>query len=154
MPIYAVVNKSTGQFDTNCEHCSIRSISGGGIDDTDVQIFEAAAMDDGHAMIEITSMEREELIKIKYMVERNGEVFTTYEQGELEYFERENASRELVSEIDMDKASRKIHGREIIEVPIEAEGIGGKEIIGYDEKPVGIVIERELLEQKGKIGKN
>lgn len=153
MPIYAVVNKATGQFDADCEHCAIRSISGGGIDDRDVRVFESAATDDGHVMIEISSAEREELIKIKYTVERNGEVFTTHEQGELEYFEREKASREPAAVIDMNKASRKIEDREIVDVPIEIDGIGGKEIIGYEEKPIGIVVERELSSEKGKTGK-
>ena len=74
-------------------------------------------------------------------------------KGELEYLERENASRESLALIDMNKASRKIGDREIVDVPIEIDGIGGKEIIGYEEKPVGIVVERELSSEKGKTGK-
>ncbi len=55
--------------------------------------------------------------------------------------------------LDMEKASSMLDQREKVEAPIEIDGIGGKEIIGYEEKPVGIVVERELSPEKWKTGK-
>jgi len=65
----------------------------------------------------------------------------------------ESGHLEYAMKLDMEKASSMLDQREKVEAPIEIDGIGGKEIIGYEEKPVGIVVERELSPEKGKTGK-
>ncbi|MCL4245989.1 MAG: hypothetical protein KJ002_12815 [Candidatus Dadabacteria bacterium] len=37
--------------------------------------------------------------------------------------------------------------------PWRPRGLGDEEIIGYEEKPTGIVVERKLLVDKGETGK-
>ena len=67
--------------------------------------------------------------------------------------ERNGETNEKTYKIDTTLGRKTLSERPNRAMPVETEGIGGKEIIGYETKPVGIVIERELSPEKGKIGK-
>lgn len=148
MPVYAIVNRLMVEFDDNCSFCGIASISGTRVNDSDVEAFEAAELDENHMRVEITNEERMNLVKREYVVEREGKVFKTLDPADLDYFEREAAASVPVFKIDPGRAEGKIEDREKVEVPIEIDGPNGKEIIGYEQKPVSIVIERDKSEKQ------
>lgn len=145
MPKYVIVNSETGLMDDRCPYCAFLSMSGD-FDDDEVGVFENQPVPEGHIMIEVMSAEMDDIRKVKYQVVRNGEIVILDESEVVDNEERLSAPKEPKYMIDIGKATPKLKNRAKVEdqsKPIEAEGIGGKEIIGYDEKPIGIVVERE-----------
>lgn len=115
MGIFVIVNSETGEVESGCPQCGIVDMG----DSSDASIIP---LDQGHTAIEVTMEEKGEFAEAKVLGEG----------GHFEYGMK----------LDMRKAAGKLEEREKVEVPIEAEGIGGKEIIAVEEKPVGIIVER------------
>lgn len=119
MRLFLVVNKETGEMESFCSVCSFN-----GIGDTDNP--DIIQSDENHTIVEITQEEMDAMA---------ASLISNEETREVKYG----------AKLDPKKMKPALSEREKVEVPIEAEGIGGKEIIAYDEKPVGIVVERELV---------
>jgi len=148
---HVIVNKETGEFDDNCSVCSIGLFSA----DADFEIIESLQCDDTHSVFELTeeeyrlmnsSMDMEEVTRTKKVYDPESEQFVEIS------FVRLIPHYSL--KVDISKAQKRIVQRDRVDVPIEVEGIGGKEIIGYETKPVGIVVERELSTKKEEAGRD
>lgn len=111
---HVIVNKITGEIDPDCPICGY-GISG---DYTDFDNF----VDVDHLKIEITNEEHLEFVASVSIDEKRKAAYT--------------------KKIDTKKAAQKLGDRLTIDVPIEIEGPGGKEIIGFEQKPEGIIVER------------
>jgi hypothetical protein len=57
--------------------------------------------------------------------------------------EREPETARRKYKVDLQRVKKFVIDRPKIDVPIEIDGIGGKEIIGYEQKPESIVTERQ-----------
>lgn len=115
MRTYLVVNKETGELESNCGVCGFNGI--GNNDDPDI-----ITIDDNHTVVEVT---QDELDSMAASLVSPDDVHLVYG-----------------AKVNIEKSAKKLEMREKVEVPVEAEGIGGKEIIAVEEKPVGIIIER------------
>ena len=150
-----IVNSETGVMDDGCPYCAFLSMSGD-FNDDEVGVFESQPVPEGHVMIEVMSAEMDDIRKVKYQVVRNGEIVMLDESEVVNNEERLSAPKEPKYKVNIEKAAPKLEDRAKVEdlsKPIEAEGLGGKEIIGYDEKPVWIVVERELSVEKEEAGR-
>ncbi len=117
MRLYLVVNKDTGELESFCEVCGIKGM--GNNDDPAI-----IPVDENHTAIEVT---QEELDAMSASL-REGKEPHIIEYG---------------AKLDPAKMKPTLDERQKIDVPIEAEGVGGKEIIGYDRKPVNLITERK-----------
>lgn len=125
MRLYLVVNKDTGELESFCEVCGIKGM-GNNDDPAIIQV------DENHTAIEVT---QEELDAMSASL-REGEEPHIIEYGvklDPERMKRTLAEREKVKDLSR---------------PIEVDGIGGKEIIGYEDKPENVLVEREKKESK------
>lgn len=147
MPIYAKVDKDTGEFHDNCGACGILSISGLSIDDEETLIFKETNSDEAHVLIEISSPENDLLAQLTIHVERDGKIVEVpSNENILDEVERKSRIVEPKYKLDINKATTDIRDREKeddLSKPIEIEGPGGKEIIGYEQKPEPIVTVRQ-----------
>lgn len=100
-----VLDKTTGQMHADCGICGLR------------QTAEYREFDDGiHVMVEVTDEEQE--------------------QFWLSLHDDENSRTRIGLKLDTAEMPMKLGDRDKVQgKPIEADGIGGKEIIGYDEAP-------------------
>lgn len=129
MRLYLVVNKDTGELESLCEVCGIQGI--GNNDDPAI-----IRVDESHTAIEVT---QEELDAMAASL-REGKEAHIIEYG---------------MKLNPVKMKRTIDERAKVEdlsKPIEVEKPGGKEIIGYEEKPESIIAERkkEVIDIKRK----
>lgn len=111
---HVIVNSITGEIDADCGICGYGVSS----DYSDFENFNAP----DHSIIEINNDEHTAII----------ESLTVDEKGIVT----------LGAKIDIEKARMKLEDRLKVDVPIEIDGMGGKEIIGYELKPEGIVVEK------------
>ena len=114
MPNRVIVNKNTGEIDAECGICGYGVCA----DYDDFDRFN----DPDHVMIEITDAERTAIVT-SVVVDANRKVSTN-------------------AKLDLSKSEQKLKDRVQIDVPIEIDGIGGKEIIGFDKKPESIITEK------------
>lgn len=123
---FMVVNKDTGELESFCEICGIKGIG----DTDDPAIIQT---DDNHTAIEVTQIE----VDAMSASTREGKEPHIIEYG---------------AKLDPEKMKHTIADREKVDVPIEIDGVGGKEIIGIERKPVEIVTERkkEIIDTKRK----
>lgn len=100
-----IVDKTSGQMHVDCPLCGLR------------QTAEYREFDDGiHVMVEVTDEEQE--------------------QFWLSLHDDENSRTRIGLKLDTAEMPTKLEERAKVQgKPIEAEGIGGKEIIGYEEAP-------------------
>lgn len=128
---YMVVNKNTGEMDDNCGRCSIGIVAG-------YKDFEAFNLDDSHMIVEISYDEFEVMnSSVKYKIIEDGKEVV------LDDFPLDILAEPFYSKkLDVTKVKTKLDDRLKIDIPIEIDGIGGKEIIGYERKPESIVTER------------
>jgi len=125
---FAIVKKTTGGIEDG--HLSYVS------QDSDIDLYK---IDDEHALVELTPEEFSELSLVDIATNRDGkETIITAE----ELTPQDNPRAVIKYRIDTDKLIRRIDDRPKIQIPIEIDGIGGKEIIGFHEKPESIIIER------------
>lgn len=117
MRLYLIVNKDTGELESFCEVCGLRGM--GNNDDPAI-----IPIDDNHTVVEVTQEEWDAMSASL----REGEEPHIIEYG---------------AKLDPAKMKPTLDERQKVDVPIEAEGIGGKEIIGYDRKPVNLITERK-----------
>lgn len=123
MPNRVIVNKNTGEIDADCGICGYGVCA----DYDDFDRFN----DPDHIMIEITDTERTAIVT-SVIVDENRKVSTN-------------------AKLDLSKVKQKLKDRVQIDVPIEIDGIGGKEIIGYDQKPETIITEKTKKTKAAKI---
>lgn len=142
MPVFAIVNSQTGEYEYGCPDCYMLSISSGDDKEEIEQFRISQSIPDGHTLIELTSDELIELRKINFIVKRNNEEIVLENIKELTLEEQDTAGRFHPNKLDKSKMTPKLEDRPKIRVPIEADGIGGKEIIGFQEKPESVIIER------------
>ncbi len=145
MPIYAKVDALTGEFhERDCGECGILSISGVfDPSDSELQEFKATNASQDHAMVEISPKERDMFAKIVVTVQRNGkEIEVPYNENIMDEDERKSMRVEKKYKIDIAKMTTDMKDRAKMDVPIEIDVMGGKEIIGYEQKPESVVTER------------
>lgn len=125
---FAIVSEKTGNLeDGHICYCS---------NDSDMDNWK---VESGYKLVELTSEEHFRLGLLDIVAMRDGEqVIVTAEDVKSD----DNAGPVFKHKIDTGKLERNVKDRPKIDVPIEIEGIGGKEIIGYEQIPVTIVIER------------
>ena len=138
---YAIVNKITGELDNNCSVCAI------GVVPND-ELLSVFAIDDNHTILEITDEERAALIAS--VVDTNNpdrtKDFNTKEEILIPNYT-------YASKFNPDKIVQRLDDRVKVDVPIEIEGPGGKEIIGFEQKPESIIIKNntEVLNERTEI---
>jgi hypothetical protein len=144
MPTYVLVD-STGEFhDKDCGVCGFLSISGGS--EEEINIFKEHNTHDGHLLVQVTYEEKDRLVEIKKSVIRGGtRVEVPYDENINDIEEKKTEEITSKYKIDVNKAKTDLKERAKVDdlsKPIEINGIGGKEVIGYKQKPESIVIER------------
>lgn len=145
MPIYVKVDAATGEFhERDCSECGILSISGEyDHSDLELQEFKNANASQGHIIVEISPKERDMFAQVVVTVQRNGkEIEVPYNENIMDEAERKSMSVEKKYKIDLAKMTTDMKDRAKLDVPIEIDVIGGKEIIGYELKPENIVTEK------------
>ncbi len=145
MPIYVKVDAVTGEFhERDCSECGILSISGDyDPSDLELQGFKISNASQGHIIVEILPNERDMFAQIAVTVQRNGkEIEVPYNENIMDEAERKSMRVEKKYKIDLSKMTTDLKDRAIVDVPIEIDVMGGKEIIGYERKPESIVTER------------
>lgn len=139
MPKYfVIVNENTGNLDDGhlC-YCS---------NDADMDTWE---VEPGYRLIEVTGEEHRALGLYDIIGTRDGKQVVLDAKN---LRPEDNPHGERKYKLDMQKLERNVADRPRVAVPIEAEGIGGKEIIGYEEKPESVITERkkEVIDIKHK----
>lgn len=119
MPNRVIVNKNTGEIDAECGICGYGVCA----DYDDFDRFN----DPDHMMIEITDAERTAIVT-SVVVDANRKVSTN-------------------AKVDLSKSEQKLKDRVQIDVPIEIEGPGGKMVIFVEQKPEGIVIQKNNISE-------
>lgn len=123
---YMIVDNTTGRVEGECSICKLGTCC----DASDIERFDDA----NHKIIEITDEEHLAVVA-SVRVDENFKVETT-------------------ALPDMGKAAKFLKDRVQIDVPIEIDGPGGKEIIGFDKKPESIITEKtkeiEVIKTKTK----
>jgi hypothetical protein len=148
MPLYARVDSETGEFhDRNCSECGFLSISGDNIEDPEVKAFIVNNSRDSHVIVEVSPYEKDRLVELVVTVERGGRRIEVPANQNI-FDEQEAKSVEMYSKykIDLGKATSNMNDRPKVDdfdKPIEIETPGGKEIIGYEQKPEPIVTVRQ-----------
>lgn len=146
MPTYVLVDDVTGEFhDRDCGVCGFLSLSGGS--EEEISLFKENNVHSGHELVEVTTEEKDRLVEITKSVVRNGE------RVEIPYYQNindieEKKTEEITSKYKIDISKAKSDLKERVKVddlskPIEINTMGGKEIIGYEQKPEPIVTERQ-----------
>ena len=146
MPIYAKVDSTTGEFhERDCGECGILTISGYfDIDDEEIEVFKSSNSSEGHTIVEISSEEKDKFAEIVVTVERGDKrIEIPPDENIADDVERKSMTVEHKYKVDLSRSTTDLIDRSVIDIPIEAEGIGGKEIIGYQQKPEVIVTEKE-----------
>jgi len=142
MPVFAIVDSETGEYEYGCPDCYILSVSGGDDKEEIEQFRTSQSIAEGHSLIELTSDELPELRRINFIVSRNNEEIVLEDMKELTLEEQDTAERFHPNKLDKSTMTPKLDDRPRILIPIETDGIGGKEIIGFEEKPESIIIKR------------
>lgn len=141
---FAIVNESAGVVDRTSHLCYAGN-------DEDMLAWKVPA---GFKLVELLPEEYSALAVLDIVVNRNGkdEVIQAEDitdADQLQILKRYN--------LNPDKLTKFVEDRNKIDVPIEIDGIGGKEIIGYEQKPEGIVMERkkdiEIIKAKSELEK-
>lgn len=158
MPTYLKVDAETGEMHpTECGVCGVLSISGASEDE--IQIFRDANNSDGHILVEITNEEKDKIAVVIKTIERNGErIEVPYYEYTQDKTERRSELIESKYKIDINQVVPMLKDRRKIDditKPIEIDGVGGKEIIGYEQKPESIIIERsdQIIKAKTELEK-
>lgn len=155
MKYWMFLDASTGQIEKGCSSCGFLSSNSMSEDDLDIY-----PLHEDHKILEVSEAEFMALQETVLIVERDGQEIRL--ESPLDFQEGDNPiGTEAAMLPDLDALGDiklqdriKLSDRPIVEAPIEAEGIGGKEIIGYETKPVVIVIERELSTKKEEAGRD
>ena len=125
---FAIVSEETGSLEDG-HLCYISN-------DADMELWK---VEPGYKLVELTPEEHRNLGLLDIVTERDGkEVVITAEEIKSE----DNARPEFKYKIDTEKMHRYVEDRIKIDVPIEIQGPGGPEIIGFEQKPETIVTER------------
>lgn len=93
----------------------------------------------GYKLVELTPEEHTSLSLLDIVVERDGKEVVVEAK---EIRSDDNAKGVKKYEIDVGKVTKYVKDRLKVDVPIEIDGIGGKEIIGYELKPETIITEK------------
>lgn len=141
MPDYVRVIAETGEMhERNCGVCGYMSVSGT-VSDEELAEFKAANAAEGHILVEVTTAERDQLVEIGKSVIRGGErVEVPHDENIFDVEELLTEEISLKYKVDVGKARTDIKSRDKVDVPIEINVVGGKEIIGYVTMPEGIVV--------------
>lgn len=149
MPIFARIDKNTGEFHKrNCSKCGLTTISGD-FTPEQLDIFVTASSDELHTLIEITQAEKDALVQQIVIATIDGKdtELTEEEANLLDWNIRKKAIYERKYAIELTDKPTYIKDRVTepdMTKPIEIESMGGKEIIGYEQKPESIIIERSV----------
>lgn len=149
MPIYAKVDKNTGDFHNDCGSCGLLSISGDSLNDPEVMVFKNTNADDNHVLVEISSAERDKMKETIITVERDGNrIEVPVDSNILDELERKSRIIRTKNKIDLNKATTDMRDRAKVNDTLEIDGPGGKEIIVIGEEPESIIIAAETTEQE------
>ena len=146
MPTYVLVDNVTGEFhDRDCGVCGFLSLSGWS--DEEINLFKEQNVHSGHELVEVTTEEKDMLVEIVKSVVRNGErVEIPYHQNIYDINEKKTEEITSKYKIDISKAKTDLKERgkaDDLSKPMEINTMGGKEIIGFIQKPESIIIERQ-----------
>ncbi|HVY55623.1 MAG TPA: hypothetical protein VHC46_07690 [Thermodesulfobacteriota bacterium] len=146
--IYLIVNKETGEFhERDCLKCGVFTISGETLDNSTLLFQQGLedSLNETHALREVTPKEHDDFCSLVYEFERDGKLVSTIDPSILTLEERDSATIKRPFILDLSSQSVNVKDRKQVDDlsnPVEIDGIGGKEIIGFEQKPESIVIER------------